>query len=131
MQQTRLLARPNTCTLEREVGLRALTRGIRSAMRGKSRTLRVIAILCVLILGLLAALQVAHFHASQSLADHCPLCVSLHSAAPIAAAAAAAILLIQIGRSAPALEMAFVVRRRNERLFTRPPPLSFEGRFPR
>jgi hypothetical protein len=100
-------------------------------MRGKSRALPVIAILCVLILCLLAAIQVAHFHSSQTLADHCPLCVSIHSAAPIAAAAAAAILLIQIGRSAPAREMALVVRRRNERLFTRPPPIYFEGRIPR
>lgn len=123
MQQTRLLARPNTCSLGREVELGALTTGIRSAMRGKSRALPVIAILCVLILGLLAALQVAHFHSSQTLADHCPLCVSIHSAAPIAAAAAAAILLIQIGRSSPALETAQVARRRDERLFTRPPPL--------
>lgn len=100
-------------------------------MRGNSRALPMIAILCVLSLGLLAALQVAHFHSSQTLADHCPLCVSIHSAAPIAAAAAAAILLVKIGRSAPALEMAHIARRRNERLFTRPPPLSFEGRFPR
>jgi len=110
--------------------LKAFTTGIRSAMRGKSKALPVVAILCVLILGLLAAVQVAHFHPNQTLADHCPLCVSLHSAAPIAAAAAAAILLVQIGRSVTMLEMQPVVRRRNTRLFTRPPPHNFEGRFP-
>jgi len=131
VQQTQLLARPNNCTLKGEMELRGFTRAIRSAMRGKSKALPVIAILCVFILGLLTAVQVAHFHSSQTLADHCPLCVSIHSAAPIAAAAAAAILLIQIGRSTPVMETRPVVRRRNARLYTRPPPRYDSGRFPR
>ncbi len=100
-------------------------------MRGKSWALPAIAVFCLLILGVLATVQVAHFHSSQTLADHCPLCVSVHSAAPIAAAAAAAILLIQIGRSAVASETQPLARRRNQRLYTRPPPSSFQGRFPR
>jgi hypothetical protein len=82
----------------------------------------VVAILCVLLLGLLAAVQVAHFHSNQTLADHCPLCVSLHSVAPIASVAAVAILLIQIGRSNPILEQQLAARRRDTWLFTRPPP---------
>jgi hypothetical protein len=102
--------------------LRAFTTGIHSALRGRRNALPVVAILCVLLLGLLAAVQVAHFHSNQSLTDHCPLCVSLHSAAPVAAVAAAAILLVQIGRSAPIMEKRFVVQRRDTRLFTRPPP---------
>jgi hypothetical protein len=103
--------------------LRALSTGIRSVFGGRSSALPAVAILCVLLLGLLAAVQVAHFHSNQTLADHCPLCVSLHSAAPVAAVAAAAVLLIQIGWSAaPILEQQFVARRRDTRLFTRPPP---------
>jgi hypothetical protein len=102
--------------------LRALITGIRSAFRGKPTGLPVVAILCILLLCLLATVQVAHFHSNQTLADHCPLCVSLHSAAPLASFVAAAILLIKIGRSAPILERQIVARRRDTWLFTRPPP---------
>ncbi|HTH41946.1 MAG TPA: hypothetical protein VL498_02215 [Terracidiphilus sp.] len=105
--------------------MRAHTPGIRSAFRGRSTALSVVAILCVVLLGVLATVQVAHFHSSQTLADHCPLCVSLHSAAPAAAAMAAAIVLVQIGRSTPAFELRFVPRRRNAELFTRPPPARY------
>jgi hypothetical protein len=103
--------------------LRAHPRGIRSAFRGKSTALAVVAILCVVLLGVLSAVQVAHFHSNQTLADHCPLCVSLHSAAPAAAAIAAAIMLVQIGRSTPVFEQRFLARRRHAKLFTRPPPV--------
>jgi len=75
------------------------------------------------LLGVLAAVQVAHFHSNQTLADHCPLCVSVHSAAPVAMAAAAAIMLVQIGRSTPVVEQQFATRRRDAKLFTRPPPV--------
>jgi hypothetical protein len=102
--------------------LRALSTGIRSALRGRSIALPVVAILCVLLLGMLTAVQVAHFHSNQTVADHCPLCVSVHSAAPVAAAALASIFLVQIGRSAPILEQQFVAHRRDTRLYTRPPP---------
>jgi hypothetical protein len=103
--------------------LRAHPTGIRSAFRGRSTGFAVVAILCVVLLGVLAAVQVAHFHSNQTLADHCPLCVSLHSAAPVAAAIAAAIILVQIGRSMPVPEQYFVPRRRYAKLFTRPPPV--------
>lgn len=102
------------------MGFRAT--GIRSAIRGKSSTLPVVAILCVALLCLLAAVQVLHFHSDQTIADHCPICVSIHSAAPLAAVVVAAIVLVQIGRSAPVLEPRTVVIRRHIRLFTRPPP---------
>jgi ABC-type phosphate transport system permease subunit len=125
VQQTVLLARPNICTLKGRGRLRAYNTGIRTALRGKSTVLTVVAILCVALLGVLAAVQVAHFHSNETLADHCPLCVSLHSAAPVAAVVAAAILLVQIGRSTPVLEQQFVPRRRNSKLYTRPPPAGF------
>ena len=105
--------------------MRAQTTGFSSALRGRSTAFSVAVILCVVLLGVLAAVQVAHFHSSQTLADHCPLCVSLHSVAPVAATAAAAIMLVQIGRSAPVSERHVVLRRRNAKLFTRPPPVGF------
>ena len=105
--------------------LRAQTTGFRSAFRGRSTVFSVVVILCVVLLGVLAAVQVAHFHSNQTLSDHCPLCVSMHSVAPIAAAMAATIMLVQIGRSAPAAEQHVVLRRRNAKLFTRPPPVAF------
>jgi hypothetical protein len=82
----------------------------------------VVALLCVLLLGLLAAVQVAHFHSNQSVSDHCPLCASAHSAAPLAVAALGAILLVQVGRSTPVLERHAIARCRSSKLFTRPPP---------
>ncbi len=94
----------------------------RSVFRGKSPALPVVALVCVALLCLLAAVQVAHFHADQTLADHCPICVSIHSAAPLAAAAVAAILLVEIGRSTPVLEPHRIVLRWTSRLYTRPPP---------
>jgi hypothetical protein len=36
---------------------------------------------CFILLALLAVVQVAHLHSNESDADHCPLCVVMHSAA--------------------------------------------------
>ena len=105
--------------------MRSLPTGIRFAIRGRSTAFTVVAILCVVLLGMLAAVQVAHFHSNQTLADHCPLCVSLHPAAPAASAIAAAIMLVQIGKSTPVTEQHFIPRRRNTKLFTRPPPIGY------
>jgi len=83
--------------------------------------LPVASILCLFLLALFAVVQVAHFHASETVADHCPLCVSMHSAAPVAVAAAA-VVLVQVGVPTPVLEARAAVRHWNPKLFTRPPP---------
>ena len=83
--------------------------------------MRPIVVLCLAILALLVVVQVAHFHASETITDHCPLCVSMHSAAPVAATAAA-IALVQIGVSTPTSQTQTVVRYWSPKLFTRPPP---------
>jgi hypothetical protein len=89
--------------------------------RAKSSTLPVVAALCLVLLVLLAVVQVAHFHSDPTAADQCPLCVSMHSAAPIAVAVAA-IVLVQIGISRPIPELCTGIRRQYSKLYTRPPP---------
>jgi hypothetical protein len=73
-------------------------------------------------LALLAVVQVAHMHPLGSDADQCPLCVIMHSASPVAFAAAA-IILVSFGAHTPFREARAVARRRPSRLFTRPPPV--------
>lgn len=105
--------------------MQGLRTGFSSAGRAKSGTLPVVAVLCLVLLALLAVVQVAHFHSNETLADHCPLCVSIHSATPVAVPAVAALVLVQVGISTPVFETRRVVRQRHSKLFTRPPPAGF------
>lgn len=69
--------------------------------------------------------QVVHVHASESDADHCPLCIVMHSAAPVAVMVAV-ILLIKLDTPAPALlEVRTQKRYWHPTLFTRPPPAGY------
>jgi hypothetical protein len=77
--------------------------------------------LCLALLALLTVVQVAHIHAVETDADHCPLCIAMQSAAP-AAIAAAAVVLVQIESAAPVFEARAIVRHWHPKLFTRPPP---------
>jgi hypothetical protein len=80
------------------------------------------AALCLILLVLLAVVQVAHVHAQATDEDNCPLCLALHSAAPVVAAVAA-IILIPLGTPAPVVKRRVAVRRPwHPTLFTRPPP---------
>ncbi len=83
---------------------------------------------CLALLALLAVVQVAHVHSVGTDADHCPLCVVLHTAAPVAAAAAA-VLLVQIDAAAPVLEVRAVTGIWLRQLFIRPPPSVCEASF--
>jgi hypothetical protein len=78
-------------------------------------------VLCLVLLTLLAVVQVTHLHPSQSEADRCPLCIVMQSAAPVAVAAAA-VVLVQVGVSAPRVELSPVRVHRHPELFIRPPP---------
>lgn len=80
-----------------------------------------IAGLCVVLLALLAVAQAAHIHPNPTDADHCQLCIVMHTVAPVATAAAA-IVLVTLGAFAPQAEPAFVTRQRFFRLLIRPPP---------
>jgi hypothetical protein len=77
--------------------------------------------LCLVLLALLAVVQVAHVHATETAADHCPLCISMHSAAPVASSPAA-VALVQIGTPAPVIPVRAAIRNWYPKLFTRPPP---------
>jgi hypothetical protein len=72
-------------------------------------------------MALLVVVQVAHFHANETVADHCPLCVSMHSATPVAETQAA-VVLVQVGVPTTIAEAHSIVRHWNPKLFTRPPP---------
>lgn len=81
----------------------------------------VAALVCLMLLALLSVAQVAHTHAANTDADHCQLCIVMHSAVPsVAAAALLAMVLVAAPAAAP--ELAPVPRRWHAQLFTRPPP---------
>jgi hypothetical protein len=86
-------------------------------------------LVCLALLALLAVVQVAHVHAATSDADHCPLCIVMHTAAPIAAAAAV-ILLVPFADAAPLLEVRPLTRHWHPTLFIRPPPTGHQGTIP-
>lgn len=99
-------------------GFKAFSHGKRSVWQG---LLPAVAVLCLVLLSLLAVAQVTHQHANATDADHCQLCMVLHSVVPVALAAAV-IVMVQLGAFAPQAEPAVVVRQRQTRLFIRPPP---------
>jgi hypothetical protein len=70
---------------------------------------------------LLAVVQVAHMHPLDRDADHCSLCIAMHSAAPVAVMAAA-VVLVRMGSPAPVVEACAVARHWHPKLYTRPPP---------
>jgi hypothetical protein len=79
--------------------------------------------LCLILLALLTVAQVAHNHALQSDADHCPLCIAMHAATPVVFAAAV-VVLVRFCGSVPVFEPIAVLRHRHPKLYTRPPPAS-------
>lgn len=93
----------------------------RSGRRWKPRAFGAAALLCLALLAMVAVVQVAHIHALESDAGHCSLCIAMHSAAPVAIAAAI-VVLVRIGSPAPIVEARAVVRYWHPKLFTRPPP---------
>lgn len=104
-------------------GFQTLPSGSRGA---KHRALPLVTAVCLVLLALLAVVQVAHVHQLDTDADHCPLCIVMHSAAPVAVTAAV-VVLVQIERGAPVFEARTVTRHWHPKLFTRPPPDGFRG----
>jgi hypothetical protein len=104
-------------------GFQTLPRGNRRAKLG---ALPIATLVCLVLLALLAVVQVAHVHPLETDADHCPLCIAMHTAAPVTVAAAV-IVLVQVDRPAPIFELHTVTRPWHPTLFTRPPPESLLG----
>jgi|SRR5579863_842889 len=101
----------------------AQIRPIHSTRRGIGG-LNAAALVCVVLLLLLAIVQVAHIHPLDSSNDHCPLCIVMHSAA-LVVVVAFAVLLVQVGTPAPALPMrAAGLACWHPSLFIRPPPMA-------
>jgi hypothetical protein len=110
------------CILEVEGGL--LT-GFKANFRGKLHagpgSWPVVFVVCLVLLALLTVVQVAHIHPIESDADHCPLCIVMHTAAPVAVTAAV-VVLVQIETATPVFMPRRAVRYWHPQLFTRPPP---------
>ena len=83
-------------------------------------------VVCLVLLMLLAVVQVVHVHPVDTDADHCPLCIAMHSAAPVAVAAAV-VVLVEFERAAPEYRTHTVIRHWHPQLFTRPPPDGLQG----
>jgi hypothetical protein len=84
-------------------------------------TLRATSLICLVLLTLLTFVQVVHFHPTATDADRCPICVVMHSAAPVAVVAAA-IVFARASATVPVPAVHIVVRPWPCTLFNRPPP---------
>lgn len=94
--------------------------------RAKTGALPVVTVVCLLLLTLLAVVQVAHVHLVDTDADHCPLCIVMHTAAPVAVTATV-VVLVHVERPIPTFEAHTVTRYWHPQLFTRPPPSGVQG----
>jgi hypothetical protein len=82
---------------------------------------RATTLLCMLVLALVTFVQVVHVHPVSTDSDHCPICVVMHSAAPVAVVAAA-IVFLRGAEPVPVPVLHTVVRPWHCTLFNRPPP---------
>jgi hypothetical protein len=95
---------------------------LRSNRGSKVSTLGAIAVICLVLVLLLAVAQVTHAHPVGSDTDHCPLCIAMHSIVPFVVMLVA-VVLAPIGRAEPVFhEDRTVVRYWHPTLFNRPPP---------
>lgn len=78
-------------------------------------------VVCLALMAVLAVAQVAHTHANASDADHCALCIALHTAVPVVAAAVI-IVLVEFETATPVVETRLASRYWHPQLFIRPPP---------
>lgn len=89
------------------------------SLRGRLAPL--VGVLCVLLVALLATIQTTHVDPVGTDASHCPLCIVLHTAAPVTPPAAA-IVLVPLGLRELVFKARPVLRFWRPKFFTRPPP---------
>jgi hypothetical protein len=87
----------------------------------KPWAVRTTSLVCLLLLALLTFVQVVHVHPAATDADHCPICVAMHSATPVTVLAVA-IVFERISAPVPVPVIHSVVRPWHCTLFNRPPP---------
>lgn len=91
-------------------------------------TAYVVVLVCLALLALLTFIQVAHVHSVNTDADHCPICVVLHTAAPLAVAAAI-IVLVEMRALVAQVEVRPIRSHDHRQLFIRPPPSPVPASF--
>jgi hypothetical protein len=111
------------CTIPRkDFGLTAIRTRFGSNRPPRPVALKTVAAVCLVMLALLAVAQVTHVHSVGSDADHCQLCIVMHSVVPFVMFVAG-VLLIRIGTAAPMLRRTRTITRYWHRiLLNRPPP---------
>jgi len=107
----------------KDIGLIAIRVHFGIIRRSRPGALKAAAVVCLVLLALLAVAQVTHVHAVGSDADHCQICIAMHSIAPFMAFVAGA-LLVRIGTAElTPLEVGTICRYWHSTLFNRPPPV--------
>jgi hypothetical protein len=94
---------------------------MRSDRHARPRARLVFVVVCLALLALLAVIQVAHVHSVDTDADHCPLCIVLHTAAPVALAVAV-VVLVQVEVLTLVVEVRPIGASWRRQFFIRPPP---------
>lgn len=108
-----------------EAGVISVFPSLQTSRYGRRRALNVwavMAVVCLALLAMLAVAQVTHAHATNTDADHCQLCIVMHSVVP-AMAATALLALVYMAQAAPMREVRAISRYWHAQLFIRPPPL--------
>jgi hypothetical protein len=91
-------------------------------LRSRPSALRVAIAVCLVLLMLLAFVHLTFAHSVDTDADHCPLCIAMHSVAPFWIMLVG-VLLVRIRTAAPVLlENCALVLIWHPTLFNRPPP---------
>jgi hypothetical protein len=110
---------------DEDLSLTTIRAHLRSDRRLKPSTLRATAVVCLVLLALLAVAQVTHVHAIGSDADHCRLCVVMHSVVPFVVTVTAVVSVLIGNAALSLLEFSTIIRYWHPALFTRPPPADF------
>ena len=96
-------------------------RGSRRRDSGRRVPAALVCVVLLALLSLLAFAQVTHLHSNQAAADQCPLCIVMHSAAPVRAAAVV-VVLVPLGASSLQAEPVSATQKPQSSLLIRPPP---------
>jgi len=88
----------------------------------RSRGMVAIALLCLALLAMLAVAQAVHTHANPTDADHCQLCITMHTVVPTAVTMVA-LILVELAQTAPVPGVRAASRQLHPQLFIRPPPM--------